>query len=215
MGQKLRYLNVQVWNCVKFKLLKWKGDVMFYKEINNLVEQLDKDNVEKLKPQLKKYVAQIILSMEDEKLDDEDLSSMLKVVLVREQIQDQVKNQCADNIGLMVDEFSRKYHSFIEECVKEGFLQDAIMITKEVMKSLGCIHREVVVIRNNDKSGDIVPEEYISSEKYLNDLACQVDLELDGYKENKSREYLVTSGLVNLISYKVSENLKEIWNKYI
>ena len=188
---------------------------MYYKEINDLVEQLDKDNLEKLKPQLKKYVAQIILSMKDEKLEDEDLSAMLKVVLVREQIQDEVKNQCADNIGLVIDDFCKKYHGFIEQCVKEGFLSDAVMITKEVMKSLGCIHREVFVIRNNDKLGDIVPEEYIGSEKYLHDLAWQVDLELDGYKENKSMEYLVTSGLVNLILYKVNDNLKEIWNKYI
>lgn len=185
---------------------------MYYRELNDLVEELDKDNIEELKPQLKNYITKIILSMENENLNDEDLSELFKVVLVREKIQDSLKCQC-NNIGLVIDEFFIKYKKFIEESVKEGFFQYAVAITKEVMKSLGCIHREVLVIRKNDKHGDIVPDKYIYSEKYLSDLLDQVKLELDGYKKNKSMEYLITSGLVNLISTKVSGDLKDIWNR--
>ena len=125
---------------------------MYYKELNDLVEELDKSNVEELKPQLKKYITQIILSMENDKLNDEDLNQMLKVVLVREQIHKNIEEQCNENIGIIIDNFCDKYYSFMKRAVKEGFLQEAVMITKEIMKGLGCIHREVLVIRNNKKS---------------------------------------------------------------
>ena len=101
----------------------------------------------------------------------------------------------------------------MKRAVKEGFLQEAVMITKEIMKGLGCIHREVLVIRNNKKSRDIVQDKYTSSEKYLDDLLNQVKLELDGYKKNQSMEYVISNGLVNLISDKVDKNLKDIWEE--
>ena len=186
---------------------------MYYKELNDLVEELNKNNVEELKPKLKKYVTQIILSMENDKLNEEDLNGMLKVALVREKIHREIEEQCNKNIGLLIDKFLVKYNSFIKLALNKGMLQEAVTITKEIMKGLGCIHREVLVIRNNNKTGYIEEDKYIYSEKYLNDLISQIKLELDNYKKNQSMEYLIVKGIVNLIDFKMSENLKDIWEE--
>ena len=178
---------------------------MYYRELNDLIERLDSNNVEKLKPELKKYLAKIVLSINDEEISEDDLNAMFNVALVREKIHDDINEQCKSNVGLVIDEFINKYEKFMNKAVEEGLLKDAIIMTKEIIKSLGCVHREMFVIRNNH--GFEEDEE----EKYLQDLVDQVSLELNKYKENRSMEFLITNGIEDLINEKAGNNLKSLW----
>ncbi|APQ96296.1 MULTISPECIES: hypothetical protein [Clostridium] len=59
---------------------------MYYAKIDKFVRGLNKDNIEDLKPQLRKYVGQLMLSIKDEdnNLSLEDINSMLDILIMRE-----------------------------------------------------------------------------------------------------------------------------------
>ncbi|AOR23147.1 hypothetical protein [Clostridium taeniosporum] len=187
---------------------------MYYKKIYEFIEGLNKDNIEELKPQLSKYVGELILSIKDEEnnLSLEDIDGMMSIALMREEIQYGVEEELKEEnskFGLLTDEFMNSYREFTNEMAEREYVQDAINLTRSVLKALGCIHREIFLV-DKLKGSSIEKHQYMISTKYLEDLQKQLHEHLNQYTKEISREYLLILGLVNYIKNELKENIDEI-----
>ena len=91
---------------------------MYYSKIYNFIESLSSSNIEECKPQLKKYMIELILSIKDydNNIELKELESMLNIILIREEFQSEIGNELKDSgfkFGLLTDEFMNIYSKFI------------------------------------------------------------------------------------------------------
>ena len=63
---------------------------MYYAKIDEFVKALNKGNIEELKPQLRKYVGQLMLLIKDQdnNLSLDDIDSMIDILIMREEFQE-------------------------------------------------------------------------------------------------------------------------------
>ncbi|WP_333887811.1 hypothetical protein [Clostridium sp.] len=104
---------------------------MYYAKINEFIKNLNKDTIEELKLQLRKYVGQLMLSIKDEEnnLSLDDINSMLDILIMREEFQyDMEKDLKTENIkfGLLTNEFISICKKFTKEIVENGYTHNAI-----------------------------------------------------------------------------------------
>ncbi|RDY23188.1 hypothetical protein CHF27_009570 [Romboutsia maritimum] len=183
---------------------------MYYENIHEFIKKIDSKNIDKLKPQLMKYVSELILSIRDEdnKLSFKDTEKMLDIVLIREEFQYDLEKELElenSKFGLLTDEFMKVYKQFTEEIVKNGYLSDAISLTRSNFRALGCIHRDVYLV-----SKQVGKFEYMNSKEYLEDLQEQLYDQLDQFKREFSREYFNILGLISYIKSELEYRINEI-----
>ncbi|MBU3184963.1 hypothetical protein [Clostridium estertheticum] len=187
---------------------------MYYAKIDEFVKGLNKGNIEELKPQLRKYVGQLMLLIKDQdnNLSLDDIDSMLDILIMREEFQEDMEKELkAQNskFGLLTDEFMNVYKEFMKEIVENSYTHYAISLTKSVLKALGCTHRDVF-LTNKYKGLAKEMSEYIRSIDYLEDLQQLLYEHLNQYVKEVSREYLLILGLVNYIKCELKESIDGI-----
>ncbi len=192
-------------------LIRNGAQYMYYAKINEFIKNLNKDTIEELKLQLRKYVGQLMLSIKDEEnnLSLDDINSMLDILIMREEFQyDMEKDLKTENIkfGLLTNEFISIYKKFTKEVVENGYTHDAIGLTRSVLKALGCLPRDVFLVSKYRGSSEEMSN-YIISVEYLEDLQGVLYEHLNQYIREVSREYFFVLGLVNYIKHELKESI--------
>ena len=190
--------------------------MVYYNKIYEFIKDLNSDNIEKYKPQLTKYMIELMLSIKDydNSILLEDLESTLGTVLIREEFQCEVENELKEKglkFGLLTDEFMDIYIKFTNDMVENGYVHNAISLTRSVVKGLGCISRPVYLVK---KKGGFTEEnlKYLESIEYLNDLQEEIRKHLNQDVNNISKEYFNVLGLVEYIKNELEENINGVGN---
>lgn len=187
---------------------------MYYNRIYNFIEELNSENIEKNKLQLKKYIIELILSIKDynDDIKFEELESMLNIILFREEIYSQVEDELKENkskFGLLTDEFIKVYRQFINNIVENSYIEDAITITRNVIKAIGCRYRAIYLIKINDGFNN---DNYLNSKEFLDALINEVYKHLKQDIKEISKEYFNVLGLVEFIKSELEEDIESIGN---
>ena len=187
---------------------------MYYSKIYNFIESLSSRNIEECKPQLKKYMIELILSIKDydNNIELKELEAMLNTILIREEFQSEIENELKDSklkFGLLTDEFMNIYGRFIITYIENGYLENAISLTRSVIKGLGCTYRDIYLVKKN---GGFTEEnyKYINSIDYLNNLQEELRKHLKQDINNIHKEYFNILGLVEYIKNELEENINDI-----
>ena len=187
---------------------------MYYNKIYEFIKKLDSNNIEEYKPQLTKYIIELMLSVKDydNSISLEDLESMLDIVLLREEFQCEVESKLEEKgfkLGLLTDKFMDIYIEFTNNIAKNGYTNDAINLTRSVIKALGCISIPLYLVK---KKGGLNEEnvEYLESLEYLNDLQEEIRKNLNQYVNNTSKEYFNVLGLIEYIKNELEENVNNV-----
>lgn len=183
---------------------------MYYNKIYNFIEALSSSNIEECKPQLKKYMIELILSVKDydNNIELKELESMLNTILLREEIENELKDSKL-KFGLLTDEFMNIYGRFINTYIENGYLENAISLTRSVIKGIGCTYRDIYLVKKN---GGFTEEnlKYINSIEFLNDLQEELRKHLNQDINNIHKEYFNILGLVEYIKNELEENINDI-----
>ncbi|AYE33783.1 hypothetical protein [Clostridium septicum] len=187
---------------------------MYYNKIYDFIKKLDSTNIEEYKPQLTKYIIELMLSFKDynNSISLEDLQFMLDTALLREEFQCELKNELEEEgfkLGLLTGAFIDIYKEFTSNIAENGYINDAISLTRSVIKALDCISIPFYLIKKN---GGFNEEnlKYMESIDYLNDLQEELGKYLNQYVTNTSKEYFNVLGLVEYIKKELEENINNI-----
>ncbi|MCI6692675.1 MULTISPECIES: hypothetical protein [unclassified Clostridium] len=187
---------------------------MYYNKIYNFIESLSSSNIEECKPQLKKYMIELILSVKDydNNIDLKELESMLNTILIKEELQSEIENELKESkfkFGLLTDEFMNIYDDFINTYIENGYLENAISLTRSIIKGIGCTYRDIYLVKKN---GGFTEEnyKYINSIEFLNDLKEELRKHLKQDINNIHKEYFNIRGLVEYIKNELEENINDI-----
>lgn len=117
---------------------------------------------------------ELILSVKDydNNIDLKELESMLNTILIKEELQSEIENELKESkfkFGLLTDEFMNIYDDFINTYIENGYLENAISLTRSIIKGIGCTYRDIYLVKKN---GGFTEEnyKYINSIEFLNDL---------------------------------------------
>lgn len=179
---------------------------MFYKEIKGLLNELNCENIEMLKPQITRKVNQLILSIYDDSISDLELEEMCKLMIVKEEFREEARQ---DNNGLfegmLINNFIKAYDEFLDELAVEGYISDAIDLISDSLKSIGGRFRGLKLIKKGVKD-----KKYLNSIEYLNDLKDEFYVHLKSYAtKDFYEEYFVVTGLIHTIKFYLEEKSQE------
>lgn len=187
---------------------------MYYNKIYNFIESLSSSNIEECKPQLKKYMIELILSVKDydNNIELEELESMLNIILIKEELQSEFENELKESkfkFGLLTDEFMNIYGDFTNTYIENGYLENAISLTRSVIKGIGCSYRAIYLVKKN---GGFTEKnyKYLNSIEFLNDLQEELRKYLKQDINNIHKEYFNILGLVEYIKNELEENINDI-----
>ncbi|GAV23049.1 hypothetical protein cpu_15590 [Carboxydothermus pertinax] len=200
---------------VRIKLPVFRGMegvlFMFYKSLKDLIKNLNSENVEKLKPQLNRYVNQLILSIYDTNLElsDLDLESLCETLLHKDEFREEFRDKLQK--GLLIDKFIHIYDLFINEITKERYVFDGIELTTLCLRSIGGIARGLKLLKLNKHK-----EEYFHSLQYLKDLNAEFYAHLRQYAgKGIIEEHFLITGLIHTIRFYLEENCQEHGRKIL
>lgn len=185
---------------------------MNYNEVYELIKSLNKENIERTKPELIKCLIGLMLNIKevDEKISLEELEGLFKVYLLKRDIKnsmDETEDQRIE-LGLLNSEFIKIYESFIYGIVDRGHIMDAIRITKNVLKGIGGEYREILIVKKNIKIQD-EDNLYLYTKKHLNDLLDELKKHLKQHEDSIIKEQFNIIGLVEFIRVDLDEKLEE------
>lgn len=191
---------------------------MYYQDIYDFIMNLNSENIEELKPLLKKYTIELILSAkEDSGIPLEELECILNLKRMKDEFNSEIALELESEglkFGLLTDEFVNIYMNFTREIEEKGYIKDAIDLNRSILKALDCMYRDVYLVKRNNcfnENGD----DYLISNRYLRDLEQEIIKRLSDDVNNISKEYLNILGLVEYIKNQIEEKLDEISNIFI
>jgi len=179
---------------------------MFYKEVKELLNELNCENVETLKPQIIRKVNQLILSINDDNKSDSELEEMCNLAIIREKFREEAR---LDNNGLsegiLIDNFIKAYDEFMNEIVSKEYISDAIELIADSLKSIGGRCRGFILIKEGAKNRN-----YLSSTEHFDDLKGEFYTHLKSYAHKGfHEEYFVVTGLIHTIKFDLEEKSQE------
>jgi len=180
---------------------------MFHKEIKDLLNQLNNENVEELKPMLIRKFNKLILSIDNDiNISDSELESIYDILIIREQFREDARKE--DNSlleGIFINSFIKSYDEFINEIVDKDYVSDAIEITLSSLRSIGGLVRSFRLMKNMKTN-----RKYMNSMEHLNDLRAEFYNHLKLYAHKGFyEEQFVISGLIHIIKFDLEENSQE------
>lgn len=192
---------------------------MYYNKINRFIENLNQDNILENKNKLKKYVTEMILSIKnyDNSIDIKDLEKMLSVKLFKEEIQFEIERDLEEEgviLGLLSNEFINIYKRFTYRIIEKGYIEDAIGLTRRVLKAVDYNFIEIYLLKNNNVNTE-ENLEYINSINYLNDLQNYLELYLNKDIRNISKEYFNVLGLIEFIKNELEYDVSNLSNVFL
>jgi hypothetical protein len=187
--------------------MNFRRKPMFYKEIKDLLSQLNNENVQELKPILIRKFNKLILSIDDDiNISDSELESIYNVLMVREQFRKDARKE--DNSlleGILINSFIKSYDEFINEIGDKDYVSDAIEITLSSLRSIGGLVRSFRLMKNMKTN-----KAYINSMEHLNDLKAEFYNHLKLYAHKGFyEEQFVVSGLIHIIKFNLEEESQE------
>ena len=179
---------------------------MFHKEIKDLLNELNGENVEELRSLIIRKVNQLILSIYDENKSDLELEEMCNLIIAREEFREEARQ---DNNGLLegilTDNFIKAYDEFIDEIVGKKYISDAIELIYDSLRSIGGRCRGFRLMKNGKKNRN-----YLNSIEYLNDLKGEFYIHLKSYAHKGfNEEFFAVTGLVHTIKFDLEEKSQE------
>ncbi|GAA0076117.1 hypothetical protein UT300005_04950 [Clostridium sp. CTA-5] len=180
---------------------------MFYKEIKDLLNELNSKNIDKLKPTLIRKINEIILNISDNNMSDSDLESLCNFFIVREDLRKEVKKEDALIEGLLIENFIKIFDEFIEKINTKEYIADAIKLTNTSIRSIGGIARGYRLMKKYTLSKDI---NNVNNVEYLIELKDEFYKQLRSYSSKGIyEEQFVIFGLINVIKFELEEQLQE------
>ncbi|NFF79502.1 hypothetical protein FCV38_21700, partial [Clostridium sporogenes] len=114
---------------------------MFYKEIKDLLNKLNSENIEELKPSLIRKVNELILNINDDNISDGELEMLCNFFIMRENLRKEVRKENSLIEGLLIENFIKVFDEFINEINNKDYISDAIELINTSIRSIGGIAR--------------------------------------------------------------------------
>lgn len=177
---------------------------MFYKEIKDLLNRLNSENIEELKPILTRKFNELILKMNDNDISDNELEDLCGFFIMREGFRQEARKENSLIEGLLIENFIKAFDKFMDEINNKEYISDAIELTNTAIRSIGGIAR-----------GYRIMKKYASS-KDRKSLSHFIELRDEFYKQLRSHtstglyeEQFVVCGLISVIKFELEEQLQE------
>ncbi|OFI06694.1 hypothetical protein CLOACE_08490 [Clostridium acetireducens DSM 10703] len=175
-----------------------------YKEIKDLLNKLNSENVEELKPSLIRKVNEIILNINDNDISDDELESLCNFFIIRENLRKEIKKENPLIEGLLIENFIKAFDEFINEINNKDYISDIIELINTSIRSIGGIARGYRLMKKYALSKDI------------NNIQYLIELKNEFYKHLRSysikgiyEEQFVICGLINIIRFELEEKSQE------
>lgn len=183
---------------------EFKEKIMSYKEIKDLLNRLNSENIEELKPILTRKVNELILKMNDDNICDSELESLCNFLITREEFRNESMKQKSLIEGLLIEHFIKVFDEFISEINNKYYISHAIELTNTSIRSIGGIARGYRLMKNYGLSKDV------NKVQYLTELKAEFYKQLRSYSSKGIyEEQFVTCGLINIIKFELEEQLQE------
>lgn len=177
---------------------------MSYRETKDLLNRLNSENIEELKPSLIRKVNELILNINDDNISDSELEKLCNFFIMREEFRKEARDENSLIEGLLIKNFIIAFDEFISEINNKDYISDVIELTNTSIRSIGGIARGYRLMRKNGPS------------KTCNNMAYLAELKDEFYKQLRSygrkgiyEEQFVISGLINVIKFELEEKLQE------
>ncbi|NFT77584.1 hypothetical protein [Clostridium sporogenes] len=177
---------------------------MFYKEIKHLLNKLNSENIEELKPSLIRKVNELILNINDDNISDGELEMLCNFFIMRENLRKEVRKENSLIEGLLIENFIKVFDEFINEINNKDYISDAIELINTSIRSIGGIARGYRLMKKYAPSKDI------NSVQYLIELKDEFYKQLRSYSSKGiHEEQFVICGLINVIKFELEEKSQE------
>lgn len=177
---------------------------MFFKEIKDLLNKLNSENVEELKPILIRKVNEIILNINDDNICDSELESLCNFFITREEFRKEARKEDSLIEGLLIENFIKAFDEFIDEINNKDYISDAIELTNTSIRSIGGIARGYRLMKKYAQTKES------NNAQYLMDLKNEFYKQLRSYSSKGIyEEQFVICGLINIIKFELEEKSQE------
>lgn len=177
---------------------------MFFKETKDLLNKLNSENIEQLKPILTRKVNELILKINDDNISDSELEQLCNFFITREELRKESREENSLIEGLLIENFIKAFDEFINEINNKDYISDAIELTNTSIRSIGGIARGYRLMKK------------YAQPKYANSVHYLIDLKNEFYKQLRSysskgiyEEQFVICGLINAIKFELEEKSQE------
>lgn len=177
---------------------------MSYKELKNLLNELNAENLEELKGKLNRKINELILRINDNSYSDSELESLCNFFITREEIRKEASDDKSLIEGLLIENFIKAFDEFVVNIINKGYIHDALDLTNTSIRSIGGIARGYRLMRKY-----VVPKSD-NNEQYLAELKEEFYKQLRSYSgRGIYEEQFVILGLINIIEFELEEKSQE------
>ncbi|SHJ13131.1 hypothetical protein SAMN02745163_01379 [Clostridium cavendishii DSM 21758] len=181
---------------------------MFYREIKDLLNKLNSENIEELKPNLIRKVNELVLNINDDNISDDELDMLYNFFIMREELRREVSENISEEDslmeGLLIENFIKEFEEFISEFENKDYISDAIELINTSIRSIGGIARGYRLVKK------YAPSEDIDRVQYLMELKSEFYKQLRAYSSKGIyEEHFVICGLINVIRFELEEKSQE------
>lgn len=177
---------------------------MFYKEIKNLLNELNSENIKELKPSLIRKVNELILKINDDNISDSELEELCNFFIMREEFRKEASKENSLIEGLLIENFIKAFDEFIDEITNKDYIADAIELINSSIRSIGGIARGFRLVKK------YAPPKEVNSIQYLIELKDEFYKQLRSYSSKGIyEEQFVICGLINIIKFELEEQSQE------
>ncbi|MBN1039370.1 hypothetical protein DVW12_11735 [Clostridium botulinum] len=178
---------------------------MYYKEIKDLLNKLNSETIDDLKPTLTRKVNELILNINDDNMSDCELEELCDFFITRETLREEVRQEDSLSEGLLIENFIKAFDTFIEEINTKEYVSDAINLTNTAIRSIGGIARGFRLMKKY-----ALKEDVIKNHQYLIELKEEFYKQLRSYStKGLYEEHFVICGLINTIKFDLEEHSQE------
>ncbi|KOR25223.1 hypothetical protein [Clostridium sp. L74] len=177
---------------------------MFYKEIKDLLNKLNSENIEELKPSLIRTVNELILNINDDNISDDELDMLCNFFIMRENLRKEARKENSLIEGVLIENFIKAFDEFINEINNKDYISDAIELINTSIRSIGGIVRGYRLMKK------YAPPKDSNSVQYLVELKDEFYKQLRSYSSKGIyEEQFVICGLINGIKFELEEKSQE------
>lgn len=124
---------------LKVNYNEFKEKIMFYKEIKDLLNRLNSENIEELKLILIRKVNELILKMNDDNICDSELELLCNFFIIREEFRNELMKEKLLIEGLLIEYFIKVFDEFISEINNKYYILYVIELINIFIRSIGGI----------------------------------------------------------------------------
>lgn len=152
---------------------------IFYKEIKDILNRLNSENIGELKPILTRKVNEVILNINDDSICDSELESLCNFLITKEELRNEAMKEKSLIEGLLIENFIKAFDEFINEINNEDYISHAIELINTSIRSIGGIARGYRLRKNYGLSREINNVQYfiVLKEEFYKQLSILKSIE--------------------------------------